>query len=182
MVTKSRRKNVSVTVVLAAAIGSLMAIMLIIVQVLQFEANEKNTTELLVDKAESIVTDIELGVRRQLDLSEHLLQKVALEMVSDKDTLMSDTRLEDLYSGALLSHGRIDTLTFFDKNSRPFGMALNDRGQPELSSITNKIDFVKSDPNIQRTLDLCRDSDGIMWGKPEFYDTDSFLVIAQPIW
>ncbi len=176
----SSPKNLSVTVILAAAIGGLMAIMLIIVQLIHFTANEKNTAELLVDQARSITTDIELGIRHQLDSTEQILASVSTEMV-EAEGLISDSRLEDLFSGALLSHGRMGSLNFFNMDYRPYGMVINDKGRPEVSPIANHKHLARENPDIQRIINVCRQEEGAVWHQPEFFQTESFLVATHPV-
>ncbi|MBB1487855.1 adenylate/guanylate cyclase domain-containing protein [Oceanospirillum sediminis] len=173
-------RNFSVTVVLATAIGSLMAVMLIIVQLIHFTANEKNTAELLIDKARNIVVDIEQGVRLQLDQTAEITALLAAEMVDDQG-LVSDLRLEDLFSGALLSHGRMGSLNFFSADLRPFGMAKNEQGLPEYSAITGLTERAMRDPDILRVMAICRESDGPVWQQPEYFQDESFLVLTHPV-
>lgn len=171
-----RRRSVTITVLLAAAIGGLVVVSVGLVLIITGAANYRNTWELLQRTSVLVVDTVEKNLREHLNPARQLVVNIAANVAQGTLDLTDQPAMTHALRGAMAAVPQISGGAFWDISLRE--LRLFRRSDGRIQQITR--DRAR-DLELRDNLAKIRKLERFNWGPPVHQSGMTLVVVAAPL-
>ncbi len=171
------KRNVSITVLLATAVGGLVALSVSVVLGLSLYTNYTNTTELLEQSSSQLIQRIEQYVKSQVDPARNVVEHIVAQASSGALDLSDKSELVPTLRASLAAAPELNGVVYW----RPDGFETQVRRQVngKLAVITTTID---DNTGLKSFLTNLKNAKVPVWTGPLRFNGLSFVSVSAPIY
>ncbi len=172
----NRPASISITVLLVAAIGGLVALAAGAVLLLSAYANFKNTSELVLDSAKSFMESLEADVKQHLTPAEAIVEFLVQQAANGEldPALKHESVL--MLSGALAAAPQVSDIAVWQRDGRELVVARGENGRLVVETEDN---HEKQD--LKEYLNWVRANRKLVWNEPFRVDGKTLVSVAAPL-
>ena len=172
----SKPANISITVLLVTAIGGLVALASGAVLLLSAYANFKNTSELVIESAQSFMESLEADVSQHLAPAQSVVEFLVRQAASGN--LDPSVRQESvlMLSGAMAAAPQISDIAVWQPDGRRLEVSRNENRE-----LIVETDDSGRDAAFRDYLEKLRKGGKLVWNEPFRVDRTTFISATAPL-
>ena len=169
-------KNVSITVLLATAVGGLVALSVSVVLGLSFYANFVNTTELLENSSSQLIRRIEQYIVSQVNPARYVVENFTRQASAGSFDPGDKSELALTLQASLAAAPELTGIAFW----QPDGRKLQVRRHPPNGRAVLSATKINGE-QLKSFLETSQNSRAPVWSKPLRFDGLSFVSVTAPV-